>query len=94
MRKLKFTTIPAIALSALLVAVLFCGGCNPRQNEGEDLHKTNDDEAQVIKDKLTYIKDDKTRLCFAVLNNHTDGFRSTFAITCVPCDSLKRVGVK
>lgn len=84
---------PAFA-SVLLAVVLLCGGCNIRQDAGEDLHKANEEECDVIKAKLTYIKDEKTGLCFAVLNNHTDGFRSTFAIACVPCDSLKAVGVK
>lgn len=92
MKNSKLNTKTAIAAYAMLVAILFCG-CNLRQNKGEDLNETNDLEVRVIKDKLTYIKDDKTGLCFAVLNN-TDGFRNTFAITCVPCDSLKRVVAK
>lgn len=94
MKNSKFTKKPAIALYAMLAVVLLCGGCNLRQNAGEDLHKANEEECDVIKAKLTYIKDEKTGLCFAVLNNHTDGYRSTFAIACVPCDSLKEVGVK
>jgi len=77
----------------LLATVLFYS-CGLRARQGEDIHVTNDEEAIVIKSKITYIKDERTGLCFAVLNNSTDGFRSTFSITCVPCDSLKRVSLK
>ncbi len=81
-------------INIILLALLVFGCQDIRKNEGEDLHHTNEDEVKVIKDKITYIKDYRTGLCFAVLNNHTDGFRSTFIITCVPCDSLKRVNIK
>jgi len=80
------------AFYTFLVAFLFTG-CNPRMSKGEDLNQTNILEVQKIKQSITYIKDEQTGLCFAVLNNHTDGFRSTFTIACVPCDSLKNVNV-
>lgn len=80
------------AFYTLLVAFLFTG-CNLRMDKGEDLNRTNILEAQKIKESITYIKDEKTGLCFAVLNNHTDGFRSTFTMACVPCDILNNVNV-
>lgn len=90
--KTKFTKKFVIALYAMLL----CCGCDLQQygGRGQDIHKANEEECDMIKAKLTYIKDEKTELCFAVLNNYTHGFRSTFAIACVPCDSLKTVGVK
>ncbi len=88
MKNLKFKKI------AIVLAVIILSSCAIRENKGEDLHKTNEEECDVIKSKLTYLRDEKTGLCFAVLNNHTNGHRSTFAITCVPCDSLKRLIVK
>lgn len=85
-KKLSYT------LYILLVAFLFTG-CNLRVDKGEDLFQTNILEVQKIKQSITYIKDEQTGLCFAILNNHTDGFRSTFTMACVPCDSLKNVNV-
>lgn len=88
----RFKILKSYTLYTLLAAFLFTG-CNPRMGKGEDLNKTNILEVQKIKQSITYIKDEKIGLCFAVLNNHTDGFRSTFTIACVPCDSLKNVNV-
>ncbi len=92
MKRKNLISKVAICLYLVLATFLFAG-CNLRADKGEDLHKTNILEVQVIKENLTYIYDERTGLCFAVLNNHTDGFRSTFTITCVPCDSLKSVEV-
>ncbi len=90
MKNLK--TKISYALYILLVAFLFTS-CNPRMDKGEDVFTTNILEVQKIKQSITYIEDEKTGLCFAVLNNHTDGFRSTFTMACVPCDSLKNVTI-
>lgn len=93
MKTLKLQRVTHYFSYILLATVLF-SSCEIRERQGEDLNITNEDEVSTIKSKITYIKDDKTGLCFAVLNNSTDGFRSTFSITCVPCDSLKRVSLK
>lgn len=54
------------------------------------------DKAQTksIEDNLTYFKDEKTGLCFAAINSQTYGFNTVTSITCVPCDSLKKIGIK
>lgn len=88
MKKLRLLPSAVLAAILMLCAVSSCG---LRAREGEDLHPTNEVEATVIKSNLTYIHDERTGLCFAILNNSTDGFRSTFSITCVPCDSLKPI---
>ena len=93
MKTLKLQRVTRYFGYILLATVLF-SSCGLRARQGEDIHNTNDEEAIVIKSRITYIKDERTGLCFAVLNNSTDGYRSTFTITCVPCDSLKRVSLK
>jgi hypothetical protein len=52
MKKLKFTTKTAIALSTMLVAVIFCG-CNPEGSENDvNIEKTY--EVKVL-DSCEYI---------------------------------------
>jgi len=47
-----------------------------------------------VKKNLTYFRDGNTGLCFAVINSNSTQGGSYTSITCVPCDSLKRVNVK
>ncbi len=74
-----------------LFLLLLMSSCTLRFNKGEDLFPINSDEIKALKGRINYFKDNQTGLCFAVWNNHTDGYRSTFITTCVPCDSLKNV---
>jgi hypothetical protein len=83
MKTLKRTALlVTIGCSALLVS-----GCDLRMDAGEDLAAANEVEKAVIKANLQYIKDQHDN-CFAVLNNHTDGFRSTFTMAHVDCSSI------
>ena len=45
--------------------------------------------------KFTYFKDKKTGLCFGAITNQHGGsiVETSTSITCVPCDSLKKIGV-
>ena len=48
-----------------------------------------------IRENLVYFKDPNTGLCFAAINStNTSSLSNSTSITCVPCDSLKRVDVK
>lgn len=58
------------------------------QGHGDDIAAANEQEIAKIKENLRYFKDDKTGLCFAVLNNQTSGMHATFSITAVPCEKL------
>lgn len=51
------------------------------------------DNAQV-QNYLTYFKDPRTGLCFASINSSTYGGNRVTSITCVPCDSLKKIGIR
>lgn len=42
---------------------------------------------------ITYFNDTATGLCFGKVESITDGMYSVVSITCVPCDSLKRIGL-
>jgi hypothetical protein len=42
---------------------------------------------------MFYFKDYKTGLCFAGIYND-NGYGDVISITCVPCDSLKKIGIK
>lgn len=50
--------------------------------------------SQNVLDNITYFKDPKTGLCFASINSVTYNFQWVTSITCVPCDSLKKIGIK
>jgi hypothetical protein len=44
---------------------------------------------------LTYFKDAKTGICFAAVNSYSNSSGNKYtSITCVPCDSLKKVKVE
>ena len=77
--------------TALLLAIgciaLLVSGCDLRMDAGEDLATANETEKAVIKANLQYIQDQHGN-CFAVLNNHTNGFRSTFTMAHVDCASI------
>jgi hypothetical protein len=56
--------------------------------------KTKDTEVESIIKNITYSKDMKTGLCYGIVTivKSSDIFDSGL-ITCVPCDSLKKVKV-
>lgn len=51
------------------------------------------DNSKII-ENITYFKDERTKLCFASVNSYSYGSRVITSITCVPCDSLKKIGIK
>lgn len=75
-------------ITGLLVAVVFVvTSCSLRQNVGEDMHTPNPTELEVFVNNLAYTKDTHG-ICYAVLNNHTQGHRSTFTFSTIPCDRV------
>ena len=83
MKNLKRSTF---ALS-ILIALLCVTGCDIRVDKGEDLHTANKTELRVIKESLVYFTDEYGN-CFATLNNHTDGYRSTFTLASIDCNKM------
>jgi len=82
------TALLAVGLIFLL-GVSALGGCNfLRQRKGEDLAEATKAELRAFIDNMAYVKDEKTGLCYAVLNNTTDGYRNTFTFAIVPCDKV------
>jgi len=65
--------------SALFVLLVFAC-CHQYQTE---------DFPKLPIDKIEYIKDPKTRLCFAYIRSLS--FWVETSMTCVPCDSLKNI---
>lgn len=56
---------------------------------------TNEPNVNKIERNLVYFKDEKTGLCFAAINSMSSkSLSNSTSITCVPCDSLKKVKVK
>ncbi len=53
---------------------------------GEDMPK-------VKSNGIIYFKDTSTNLCFAKIHSSTYNGFEVASITCVPCDSLKRIGL-
>lgn len=74
----------------MLVFVCSLSACNLREHNGEDQSQTNIKQVNAILNSLTYIKDESNDLCFAVLNNATNGFRNTFTIATVDCTKIKK----
>ena len=50
-------------------------------------------DVESLKKNLTYFKDNTTGLCFASVNSTVES-RDISSITCVPCDSLIKIGIK
>ena len=48
---------------------------------------------ETVTNKIEYFKDSRTGLCFAMYSNMVYGGFAT-SITCVPCDSLIKIGIK
>lgn len=69
---------------ALLLLLFFVASCQ----------MTEKTDIKQIKENLTYFKDERTGLCYAVVNSISTQGGSYTSITCVPCDSLKHVKVE
>lgn len=67
-----------------LITVIFFGCKN---DVGEDMKKVNSNG-------ITYFKDESTGLCFAKINSSTYYNYEVASISCVPCDSLNKIGLK
>ncbi len=50
-------------------------------------------DVESLKKNLTYFKDNTTGLCYASVNSTVES-RDISSITCVPCDSLIKIGIK
>ena len=49
-------------------------------------------DTDSIKENLAFFKEEKTGLCFAAVNStNTKSLSNTSSISCVPCDSLKKI---
>ncbi len=55
--------------------------------------KTNDDDSQSVTSNITFSKHMKTGLCFGMVTFTKSGGFNSVSVTCVPCDSLKKVKV-
>ena len=73
-----------------LIGTLTSTGCTNTNTEKQmRLYLDKHDGDQL--DSITYVTDIKTGLCFAKqISLGTNLFKST-SITCVPCDSLRRI---
>lgn len=45
----------------------------------------------AVTNKITYMKDTASGLCFATLISFTYGYRPVTSIACVPCDSINKL---
>ena len=90
MKKLHDRTALLAVSLIFLLGVSALQGCNVRQRQGEDLTEATKMELKAFTNNLAYTKEEKTGICYAVLNNATDGFRNTLTFAAVPCD---RVGL-
>ena len=68
----------------LLIAIMLIAGCDMRLRAGEDITFLTYAEEKSFVSNLLYVKDSKG-ICYAVLNNKTDGFRNTFTFSSVDC---------
>lgn len=52
------------------------------------------DDHSVKSNGITYFKDTTTNLCYGKIQSPTYSGFNVASIACVPCDSLKRIGLK
>lgn len=65
----------------IILLLIFISACNE-----EPASYVNGDSE--LSGEIRYLKDTRTGLCFA-----ETGYENTYSFTCVPCDSLKNVGL-
>lgn len=83
MQKFKLHSLAVLAAILLLAVVL------------QSCQFNSTPEPDSIKENIVYFKDERSGLCFAAINStNTQSLSNSSSITCVPCDSLKRVDVK
>ncbi len=70
-----------IVISLALITLIGC-----ENNVGKEMPK-------VESEGIMFFKHLPTGLCFAKIINITEGFHDVVIITCVPCDSLKKIGL-
>lgn len=77
-----------ILIVLALTLLVISSGCTygTQYSEKSDNH-------EIVK-KITYFKDKRTGLCYAVVNSHTAYGYSVTSFTCVPCDSLKNKNIE
>jgi hypothetical protein len=71
-----------------LLAVTF-SACGSRTS----LKTASENETKEVVEKLVYVKDTRTGLCFATVRSTSYPGLNVLSIACVPCDSLKNVEV-
>ncbi len=69
---------------ALLLVCVALTACNLRMRSGEDLANATEQELAEFRHNLKYTKDPRG-ICYAVLANNTDGFRTTLTFAEVDC---------
>ena len=72
-----------IFILSLFAMILF--GCDNKV--GEDMPKAESNG-------ITYFVDTTTGICFGKIKSYTYNSYQVASITCVPCDSLKKIGLK
>jgi len=76
-----------LKLFCILILGLSMVSCSLRRGEGEDIHLANEKEKKQFINNLTYEKD-YHGICYAILNNHTADYRSTFTFAVVDCEKV------
>lgn len=74
--------------TAILAALVLIVGLLSCQFNGKP-------NTESLKKNIVYFKDPTTNLCFAGVNStNTKSLSNNSSITCVPCDSLKKINIK
>lgn len=71
-------------VNILLIGLFIFVSCESKKYKKN--HKTSNSG-------ITYFKDEETGLCFGEVQSSTYLSFSVKSITCVPCDSLKKIGI-
>lgn len=82
-----------VLLAVVAVGFSSCIDGAVNSNNGEDLQEVKGQTLELVKKSIRYFKDDRTGLCFAVSISRTYSSYFNHNITCVPCDSLKKIVV-
>lgn len=79
-----------VLIGIIIFGGLLCGvvwlATNLRERKGEDIQVLTDAERDEVVTSIRYARDPRTGLCFAILAQNTDGFRTTFSVANVPSD--------
>jgi hypothetical protein len=71
---------------------LSLGGCLPYtpHREGKDIRALTSEELTVLSQSISYFKEGKTGLCFAVIVSKQSYPYNGFSIANVPCDKVSK----